>query len=120
MRIDNTELYQKNIEYPYYASEKRKKVILNSMNKLKKGMTKEEVISLITQPDEDNLTYKFKKDKSDNIVGFSLVYILRRDTNSGSVIEKNEQLIRIHFDNSEKLIWSYSQDINEFKAIEKE
>ncbi|WP_136465956.1 hypothetical protein [Flagellimonas onchidii] len=120
MGIDKTELFQKNIEYPYSASEKRKMLILNNMNKLKKGMAKVDVIKLMTQPDEANLTYKFKKAESDNVIGFSLAYILRRDTDSGSAIEKNEQLLRIHFDNSEKLIWSYSQDVDEFNAIEKE
>ena len=90
------------------------------MNKLKKGMTKEQVINLMTQPDEVNLTYQFKKAKSDNVIGFSLAYILRREIFTASVLEKNEQLLRIHFDNSEKLIWSYSENIAEFKTIEKE
>lgn len=120
MNIESIELFQENIEYPYTASEERKTVVLQNMNKLRKGMSKEQVFELVTQPDEANLTYKFKKAKSDNVIGFSLVYILRRDMYSGSIREKNEQLLRIHFDNSENLIWSYSQDIDEFKAIEKE
>ncbi len=119
LSIDNIELFQKNIEYPYKASEKRKVLILDNMNKLKKGMTKEEVINLMTQPDEVNLTYKFIKTKSNNVIGFSLVYILKRDMHLGSFLEKKEQLLRIHFDNSGKLTWSYSQGIGEFNAIEK-
>lgn len=118
--INNIELFQKNIEYPYCASEKRSMIILNNMNTLKKGMTKEEVINLMNQPDEANLTHKYKKSESDNVIGFSLVYILKRDIYSGSVNEKNEQLLRIYFDNAEKLIWSYASGIDEFKAIEKE
>lgn len=117
--VKGIKLFQKNIEYPYIASEKRKTVILNNMNKLKKGMTKEDVINLMTQPDEANMTYKFKKAKSDDVIGFSLVYILRRDTNSERTLEKNEHLLRIHFNNSGKLLWAYATNINKFKGIDK-
>ncbi len=120
MNIESIELFQESSEYPYVAIEKRKIAILENMNKLEKGMTKDHVIKLLTKPDEANLTYNFRKAKSDNIIGFSLVYILRRNAESGSVLEKNEQLIRIHFDNSEKLIWTYSIDIEDFKPIKKE
>lgn len=120
MNIESIEFFQESIEYPYIALEKRKMAILENMNKLEKGMTKDQVIKLLTKPDEANLTYKFKKAKSDNIIGFSLVYILRRNAESGSVLEKNEQLLRIHFGDSEQLISTYSIDIDEFKPIEKE
>jgi len=121
MNIEGIKLFQESIDYPYIVSEKRKAVVLENMNKLEKGMTKNQVIELMTYPDEANLTYKFKKAKSeDNVVGFSLVYILRRNVEIGSVIEKNEQLLRIHFDDSGKLLWTYSIDIDGFKAIGKE
>lgn len=119
MNIKGIELFQKRIDYPYQASEIRKSVILENMNKLEKGMSKDQVVELMTHPDEANLTFKFKKAKSeeDNVIGFSLVYILRRDAAKGSGIEKNEQLLRIHFDNSGELIWNDSIDIDGFKAI---
>ncbi|NMH87979.1 hypothetical protein [Flavivirga algicola] len=119
MNTEGTKLYQENINYPYSASEKRKAIILNNMNKLEKGMTKNEVIKLITYPDEVNLTYEFKNAKPESVIGFSLVYLLRRNAKSGSTIEKKEQLLRVHFDNSEKLLWAYSVDIDAFKVIEK-
>ncbi|GGG46700.1 hypothetical protein [Bizionia arctica] len=120
MKIEDIELFQKSIEYPYQASEKRKMTILNNMNKLEKGMTKAQVIELMTLPDDANLTYDFKKANSDNVIGFSLVYLLRRNIESGSGLEKNEKLLRIHFDNYDKIIWSHSIDIDGFRAIEKE
>ncbi|MDW5290715.1 hypothetical protein [Formosa sp. PL04] len=120
MKIENIELFQKDIKYPYQASEERKTTILNNMNTLEKGMTKGQVIELMTLPDDANLTYNFKKTKSDNVIGFSLAYILRKNIESGSVLEKNEKLLRIHFDNYDKIIWSYAIDIDEFIAIEKE
>ncbi|PLW99100.1 MAG: hypothetical protein C0594_17415 [Marinilabiliales bacterium] len=120
-KMNDTKLFQKEVSYPYKASENREKVILENMNKLEKGMTKKEVIELMSAPDEINLTYSSIKSKSkDNVIGSSLVYILKRKAESGSADQKGEKLIRIHFDNSEKLLWSTSTNINEFKAIEKE
>ncbi len=75
MNIENIKLYQANINYPYIASEKRKTEVLENSNKLKKGMTKGQVIELMTYPDEVNLTYKVKKSTSENNVAvFSMVY----------------------------------------------
>ncbi|MFK7772134.1 MAG: hypothetical protein AB8F94_08340 [Saprospiraceae bacterium] len=121
MNIEKIKLCQQSIDYPYVASKQRNTVILENMNMLKKGMTIDQTIALLTNPDEVNLTYKFKKAKfeEDNVIGFSVVYLLRRDTEKGSVVEKNEQLLRIHFNDSEKLIWSYSTEIDEFREIEK-
>ncbi len=120
MNLEATKLFQENINYPYMASEKRKAVILDNMNKLEKRMTKNQVIQLMTHPDEFNLTYKFKRSKPEDVIGFSLVYLLRRNAKSGNAIEKNEQLLRIHFDNSEKLLWAYSSGIKGFNVIKKE
>ncbi len=100
------------------ASEKRKAVVLEHMVKLKKGMSRSEVIELMTYPDEVNLTYKFKYAKAkENVIGFSLVYILRRNAASGSFNEKKEQLLRIHFDTFGQLYSAYAIDINEFNPI---
>jgi len=74
----------------------------------------------MTCPDEVNLTYKIKKSKSENnLIGSSMVYLFERKQELGSVIEKEEKLIRIHFNNSGVLIWAYSVDIEEFNDIEK-
>ncbi|WP_234859498.1 hypothetical protein [Aquimarina aquimarini] len=121
MNIDDVKLFQEVIPYPYTASEKRRKVILNTMNALKKGMSKKQVIELLTAPDEANLRYKWIKTKSkDNVSGFSFVYILKRDKEKGSEIEKAEQLIRIHFDTLGKLIWAFGHNIENFKNVERE
>ena len=122
MNIKSIKLYQESIDYPYVASKKRKTVIINNMNKLKKGMTKNQVIELMTYPDEVNSTYKIKKIKSENNMaqrlGFSMVYILERKQKSGSVTEIREKLIRIHFNNSYELTWAYSVAVDEFNDIE--
>ncbi len=121
MNIENTKLYQENINYPYTASEKRKAEVFENMHLLKKGMTKGQVIELMTCPDEVNLTYKIKKSKSENnLIGSSMVYLFERKQELGSVIEKEEKLIRIHFNNSSVLIWAYSVDIDMFNDIEQD
>ncbi len=121
MNIENIKLYQEKISYPYIASEKRKTEVLENSNKLKKGMTKGQVIELMTYPDEVNLTYKIKKSKSENnVIGFSMVYLLERKQKSGSVIEETEKLICIHFNNSGVLIWAYAIRIDAFNNIEKD
>ncbi len=117
--IDNIKLYREKADYPYSAPEKRKNVILENMNKLEKGMTKDQVIELLTSPDEVNLTYNTVK-KGNKAVGFSMVYILNRNKETGSVDEMGEKLIRIHFNNSGMLIWAYSIEIDGFSEIEKD
>lgn len=121
MNINDIKLFQAGIKYPYTASVKRVKEILKNMNALKKGMDKKQVIELLTVPDEVNLTYSLIKSKSlDRANGFSLVYILRRNKETGNSNEKNEKLLRIHFDDTGKLSWAYSIDIENFNSIEKD
>ncbi len=111
--MGDIELYQKNISYPYKASKERQQIIYNNINKVKVGLSKKEVLEIMTKPDEANLTYKYIKVKTgkelENIVGFSLMYLLKREVERGSVIEKNEQGIRISFDKSGRVI-----DINDY------
>ncbi len=120
--IDDIELYQNKISYPYKASKEREQIILNNINKLKKGVSKKYVLETMTKPDEANLTYKYVKVKTgkenENITGFSLVYLLKRDVDNGSVYEKNEKFICIFFDKSEKLIYT-AGNIEGFNHVKK-
>ncbi len=120
MNTRDIELFQKTKDYPYMSSKTRETTILENMNQLERGMTKDDVIELMTLPDEVNLTYAFKHVKPNQVIGFSMVYLLRRYLETGSAHEKKEQLLRIHFDDFEKLIWAYSVDIDSFNPIEKD
>ncbi len=120
MNTRDIKLFQETKDYPYMSSKTRETTILENMNQLERGMTKDDVIELMTLPDEVNPTYKFKNAKSDHIIGFSMVYILRRKAQTGSVYEKDERLLRIHFDGSEELVWAYATNIDGFKPIEKD
>jgi hypothetical protein len=120
VNIDDIRLFQKSISYPYIATDKREAVIIDNMNRLEKGMSIYQVVEILTEPDEVNPTYKAVKSKSgNNIVGFSVVYILKRAQNTGSVNNKAEKLIRIHFNITGDLISAHAVDIDGFEVIER-
>lgn len=106
------------MKYPYVADAQKEERILSNCNSLKRGMTKYEVIQLLGQPDEIKNTYdRFKLSEK---IGESLVFVLRRDSLSGSLNEKNEKLIRLHFDNAEKLYQASALQIPTFCGIKEE
>ncbi|MDF7798395.1 hypothetical protein P4C99_02920 [Pontiellaceae bacterium B1224] len=104
------------IKYPYMADTQKEERILSNCNLLKKGMTKNDVIELLGQPDEINASYD--RDKMSEKVGESFVYILRRDASSGSYMKKNEKLIRISFDNAGYLQAANATRLPAFHEIE--
>ncbi len=114
----DNKVFDDKIEYPYSASEQRRNIIFDNMNKLKSGMNKKEVVQLLTLPDEINATYPSNVTAKDTI-GFSYVYIIERHQENGSYNEKAEKLIRIHFDTNETLVNAYAIEIPEFNTIEK-
>jgi hypothetical protein len=83
------------LDYPYLAKEDRAEKIRNEIQKLKIGDDLSTAITLMGRPDELNPT--FDKRNWDERIGYSLVYVIRRDCEYGSVHEKNEELVRIHF-----------------------
>ncbi|MCD4664030.1 MAG: hypothetical protein K8R68_02090 [Bacteroidales bacterium] len=109
-------IYNAQIEYPYVASEKRQDTILQNMNKLEKGITNNEVLKLLSLPDEINPTYPPNKTGKKEI-GYSYVYIIERKQETGSQIEKSEKLIRIHYNLDGVLLSAYAIEIPEFNEI---
>ena len=110
--------YQESINYSYIAPEKRKMVILGNMNRLQKGMPINEVVQILNHPDEIHATFKGIKFKSNKKIGFSLTYLLDRKQPSGSVNQKAEKLLKIHFNNEELLVWAFTINIDGFDKIE--
>jgi len=93
------------INYPYKASPEKEQMILTNMKKLTKGMPLEEVINLLGQPDEKTYIYLSEDDIQNNKpVSFCSIYLLRRNNEKGSMLERNEKLLRVHFDNSNRMI----------------
>jgi hypothetical protein len=119
MDIKKIQCLQNEISYPYVASKERSHSITKAMNTLIKGMRVAQVIDLLQAPDEVHYTYKAIKSKSARKpIGFSMVYLLERRKPSGSVLEKAERLIRIHFDTHQQLISAYAIKVKEFQTIE--
>lgn len=89
------------IKYPYTADKERLAQINEGVKQVRVGASSDEVIRLMGNPDEVNDT--LDKDNWDKTVGFSFVYIKQRDKARGSVKEKNEDLIRIHFNKKKEV-----------------
>ncbi|MCD4793054.1 MAG: outer membrane protein assembly factor BamE [Bacteroidales bacterium] len=108
--------YNAEIEYPYSASKQRKNIILDNMNKLKPGMNENDVVQILTLPDEINATYPLYITVKDT-TGFSYIYIIKRKHELDSRLEPNDKSIAIHFDLNKTLISAYAIGIPEFNAI---
>jgi outer membrane protein assembly factor BamE (lipoprotein component of BamABCDE complex) len=87
----------KPIKYPYYASKERIDQIKNNYKKVKKGMTPQQVKSLLGEPDETRASYEPRiwGAKQD---GYTQWFIIQRKCKHGSVKEKDEKLVRVGYD----------------------
>jgi len=83
------------LSYPYEADANRVNQIKSGVHKLQVGDELATAITYMGRPDELNAT--FDKNNWEKRIGYSLVYVIRRDQKHGSVIDKNEALVRIHF-----------------------
>lgn len=102
VNVDGTHPGKTKMEYPYRASDKRLAVIRKGSKEIVAGMDRNEVLTKLGEPDEVNDT--FNKDDLHKKVGFSFVYVEQRDRQEGSVKEKNEKLVRVHFNMTGKVI----------------
>jgi len=88
---------QADMIYPYFASKERSELIINGYRKVLIGDSEEVVLKKLTNPDEIGKLYEPKIYKP-KIIGKTYWYILQRISNSGSVNEKKEKLVRVTFD----------------------
>ncbi len=100
-RPETNEARQAMLTYPYKADRERVEQIDRGVIRVRVGTSSDEVIRRMGNPDEINDT--LDKDNWDKKVGFSFVYIKQRDKACGSVEEKNEDLIRIHFNKKKEV-----------------
>lgn len=90
------------IKYPYTADEARKNQIINNLDKLKGTITPNEVIEILSHPDEIR-EYREIKGSHSEIKGFLFFYIIQRLKVSGSDSERKELLVKLHFNLDFKL-----------------
>ena len=107
--INKPEKKEGKISYPYFASVHRKKEILDGVKRLHVGMHVNQVRKIMGVPDEINDTFRFIKNGKE--IGFSYQYLLQKKEEYGSVIERDEKLIKLMFGNDSKLqkIYDWSE-----------
>ena len=99
--IDVGSVYGKPIKYPYLANNDRVLQIEGGVKHVTSGSSKSEAVMSMGKPDEVNETQD--KNNWTKRIGYSFVYLVRRDRENGSVNEKNEKLVRVHF-NQEDIV----------------
>lgn len=82
--------------YPYTAPADKESRVLSAVHSIRLGMHVQDVQRLLGVPDEINKTYE-PKYRSPKEIGKSFVYVLARKAAKGSMLEKSERLVRIHF-----------------------
>jgi hypothetical protein len=82
--------------YPFFASPERALAIRNNFGRIVAGMSPSQVASVLGEPDEVRVAYE-PKIKRAKVVGYTYWYVIRRLRRDGSVIEKQEALVRVFF-----------------------
>ncbi len=97
---------ESDIDYPYYAPQERRDTVENGCSELRTGMYAAEVKGILGEPDEINDTLRPEDilNKNAEPVGYSYVYLIQRLCENGSTAEKDEILLRLHFDLEDKLV----------------
>jgi hypothetical protein len=90
------------LSYPYFANEERSTLIKNEYTKILIGDPKETVLKVLPAPDEILDLYNLKI-YPPKIIGKTYWFIIQRKIASGSVIEKDEKLVRVSFNLQEKV-----------------
>ena len=91
------------MNYPYIATSERASLIQNEYHKINKGDSISTVLRLLNEPDEIQALYEPQIYKP-NVTGKTYWYIIQRISNTGSVNEKNDILVRITFDLNENVV----------------
>jgi len=85
------------MNYPYIATSERATLIKNEYKNIKEGDTKRSVVLIMNEPDEIHELYEPIKYKP-KVIGKTYWYIVQRISNTGSVNEKKEVIVRVSFD----------------------
>ncbi len=88
--------------YPYIASKQRTSQIKENYRKIKIGMNKGEVRTILGEPDEILPLYEPIK-MNPGQIGSTYWYLIQRMSGRGSVAGKDEKLVRISFNLNEKV-----------------
>lgn len=93
-------IFKELTDYPYVASKERATFITTNYKKIEKNMRVDEVKKILGEPDEIRALYEPIK-KNPKIIGHTYWYIIYRKDNNNT---KDESLVRISFDLTQKVI----------------
>jgi len=102
-------------EFPFVAGESRFSTVLNGYSRLSKGMTKEEVIAEIGEPDSEMIEYQ-ETDSSREFVGSTFGYYLSRSEKELANLDLDQQLT-LYFDSKHVMYYARPENIDGLKDI---
>jgi hypothetical protein len=89
--------------YPFFASPERALAIRSGFARIVAGMSPSQVASVLGEPDEVRTAYE-PKIKRAKVVGYTYWYVIRRLRRDGSVVEKQEALVRVFFGLDDRVV----------------
>lgn len=97
----NAPLYKDGlINYPYVADDERKAAILTGYALLRSGMTTKELRSIVGMGAPDGIyphNFTYKDEKKPTLIGFTYLYVLKRDIERGPGYLKQEISVLLRF-----------------------
>lgn len=104
------------LAYPYVASLERQAQILSGMGRIKAGMSPSEVEAIMGKA--DIVLDLYNRSMFDpKPTGYTFWYIIQRNTDTGSAVERDEKLVRVTFDLMDRVtnvdFWGIDQPSDE-------
>lgn len=103
------------LTYPYIANEKRTEDIKSKITLIKVSMKKEEVLSLLPEPDFAEVLYSHNKGNS-YVRGYRISYVISQNKEKGTIKEQGYKGFSVDFNDS-SLVVSVG-DLAEYKYFE--
>ena len=88
--------------HPFVAPPERAAAIRSNHTKVTVGMTPGEVAAVLGEPDEIRPLYE-PIIKNPTLIGYTQSYVIRRLVENGSVNERQESIVRVSFDNNDRV-----------------
>jgi hypothetical protein len=95
-------------EYPYVADNKKISKIYDGYESLKIGLSKNEAINFLGEPDFEEFAYKYPDEK--NIISSSFGYYLKRVKKELATVEEDKMLF-LTFNPKGELFWVHSDNM---------
>ncbi|UDQ97167.1 hypothetical protein AAEX28_08975 [Lentisphaerota bacterium WC36G] len=87
------------VQTPYKASAERFQQIINAQRVLRVNDTEERVLKIAGEPDEvRNISTSL--DSTGERVGYAFIYLIQRQSEHGSIIQRGEKNLKIIFNNN--------------------